>query len=320
MVLSESTSMFYDKGEISRYGDGGELVDANRTRILDVMKNGDAYTYNDYNDLAMLVKLNDRLHFSDARRREAVDKKIGRFMGVDVKSGRMLAFGEDCRVLSWMPMGGEENEMIEEREVGWAWQWRNKMGAPRFNGAWGLTSAAAESVEKVKTLRDEETKRRGDIPQLDTEYRDADMASFRKWDGEEWREMTGAFFGSAVWEDQTGGIWLFRVREVEIIHRGGRRQWLPMDAGMMWQYRLEMESERKGAAAWVVSSETLRRYELVAGGDGQENWHETNRLRLPRFGMQFAGPWIVGERMYWVQAGTLCCEHLDVLKKSGRVN
>jgi hypothetical protein len=152
----------------------------------------------------------------------------------------------------------------------------------------------------LEPARTETSRQRGE---WETRYDSADFTAFRRWQDGQWRELPVSLYGSEPWEDGAGNVWLFRVREAEVLFADGRRQLIPLDAGYVDNYRLAIESPD---AVWVASQESLTRFRLERDKDKRPSrWVKDRVFRLPAFGLGFAGPWIAGQHLYYGSAGKL---------------
>ena len=237
---------------------------------------------------------------------------VHRLAGLDVRKHRLLGFVDGWKTLKWIPLDPDasDGEVIREDSDAWAWCYMNNTPLPRFTGAWTLTPEAAQHLLDVQPQRVEEARRHGEsVPEVFPEYRSADLPSWRRWESGKWRTIDQSLYGVEVWEDGAGGAWHFRVREAEVTFSDGRRQLIPLDAGVAGQFRLAVES---ADAVWVASQQSLRRFRLERDAQGRPSrWLADRPFRLPRFGVGFAGPWIAGESLYYVSGGKLFRAPLD---------
>ena len=239
---------------------------------------------------------------------------VNRLAGLDVRTHRLLGFVDGWKTLKWIPLASDAagEEVIRKDSAAWAWCRMNNTPLPRFTGAWTLTPDAAEHLQKVRPQRVEEARRHGEsVPEVFPEYRSDDLPSWRRWESGKWRRIDQPLYGVEVWEDAAGGVWQFRVREAEVTFPDGRRQLIPLDAGLAGQFRLAVES---ADAVWVASQQSLRRFRLKRDAQGRPSrWAADRRFRLPRLGADFGGPWIAGESLYYVSGGRLFRAPLDEL-------
>ena len=331
--------LFYDQGQAHEARSLAELLEDHHRRLGEVMEDGAAFTAGDHYEQVYFIRMGDALYvheavykrigggcgmfsscgiFRDAQWIERRDQGgfgpnrnyqpiVTRLAGLDLRTHRLLGFVDGCKTLKWIPMapdatGGEE--VIHKDSVAWAWYWMNNTSLPRFTGAWTLTPEVAEHLREVRPQRVEEARKHGEsVPEAFPEYRSADMPSSQRWEDGKWRRIDQSLYGVAVWEDGAGGVWQFRVREAEVTFSDGRRQLIPLDAGIPGQFRLAVESP---GAVWVASQQSLRRFRLERDAPGRPTrWLADRTFRLPRFGVGFAGPWIAGESLYYVSGGVL---------------
>jgi hypothetical protein len=238
---------------------------------------------------------------------------INRWSAADITTHRILGFQDAWKVLRWIPIASDAGavEELARQSEAWAWHWYDHTHLPRYAGAWTLMPEAATHLIAVTPQRQAESKQRGED---ETRFNSADFANFRTWTNSRWRESGFSLYGSEPWSDGSGGVWFFRVREVEVLFADGHRQLIPLDAGLVDRYRLAIESPD---AVWVASQETLTRFRLERDKDKRPSrWVKDRVFRLPAFGLGFAGPWITGENFYYVADSKLFHVTLTELKRA----
>ena len=323
---------FYDSGSSTLTQTLAQLLEQKHQQLSQVMKDGAAFVGGDYYDRSFLVRLGDTFYlqeetwrhrdngvgsqnssgcFRDGNWLEKRDEAapaayqpiINRLVGVDVASHRLLGFQGDYKELRWIPLasdatGGEQ--LVDRGDNSWAFYWVNHTPQPRFEGAWMMTPQANEKWQKIHARRVEDARKKGaSSPDFDVAYQSDDFASFQSWTDGKWQTLESSLYGGEPWTDRLGNIWHFRVREAMVHAPGGRQQLLPLDAGIVEQYRLTIQSS---GAVWITTQNTLCLYVLQKDKThpGQMQWTLGCRFALPQFGVGFAGPWVAGDHFYYV--------------------
>ncbi len=326
--------LFHDRGKTHCVESLEELLQTHHARLLEVLPDGAAFFAGNTHERSWLIRLGDSFYvqevvfhrfengsgyfntagiFRAGQWVKRADERLGRepfrpivnrIAGIDPATHRILGFTNNWKDLAWIPIASDapDAQTLERHEIPWAWTWYNQTSRPRMDGAWTLTPKVAERLIEMAPKRKEEAAARGsDVPSVDARYLSDDMPGFRRWTGGGWREVPHTLYGGKAWEDAADGVWHVRVREASVTFPDGRSQLIPLDAGLPDQYRLAIES---ADAVWLASAHSLTRFRLEQGVEGKQ-WIPDRRLRLPRFGATFAGPWIIGRDMYYTSAGEL---------------
>lgn len=319
IVATDDRCFFYDGGQVRSYGALSELVAAQESRLKDLPGDGWMFINDKRDDERLsLLRMGDTFYLEErfqgkwrmarsALRRDGqwiewreqqlkpdgftdynYQPLLNRITAIDASRQRVLTFADDCKVLKWQALASADSstEELARQSKSWAWYWFNQTQMPRFTKAWTLTPAAATTLASATPN-----------PVGEAEYQSANLPNFRCWEDGRWRETGVSLYGSDTWEDGNGDLWLFRVREAEVLFRDGRRQLIPLDAGFFSCNRLAIESPH---AVWVASQQTVTRFELVG-----TRWQARSVLRLPDYGEGFIGPWIVQNDFYYISHGTL---------------
>jgi len=322
IVATYGHCFFHDRGQTTAHRSLSELVAAHEVRLkeltddawmftnieddeerLRLLRVGDTFyleeKYREHQDGWLLarsalrrdgawIEQHQQQRRADGSPERGYQPLLNRITAIDSARQRVLTFADNWMALRWVSLAGDgaNTETLVQQPKQWAWYWLNQTTMPRFTKAWTLTPAAADRFASATPN-----------PVGEAEYQSADLPNFRGWENGQWRETDVSLYGSDVWEDGNGGLWLFRVREAEVLFRDGRRQLIPLDAGTFLRYRLAIESPE---AVWVTAEQSLTRFSLVRG-----QWTPVSVYRLPRFGEDFDGPWIVGDDVYYTVGAAL---------------
>ncbi|MBI5723506.1 MAG: hypothetical protein HZA50_06070 [Planctomycetes bacterium] len=328
--------LFYDDNRIERYASLHDLFEKRHGRLLEMVKDGEAFYTKKWYFRSAMIRLGDAFYieemldiredkykgsrntsgiFCDGKwleyRRAPLNKSedyrqiTDRLAGFDARARRLVGFQDGWSSLKWIDVmsGGRKTETLAKHDSAWAWCWVNHTSLPRFTTAWTMTPEAAETFLKVEPKRKEETKERNRVPGVEDIYLSGDMPAFRSWKDGGWHVVNHTLFGGAVWEDGAGNVWHFRVREAEVFFADGSSQLIPLDCGTVEQFRLAVESPD---AVWVASQQSLWRFLLVQSGSGKSwKYMPERRFRLPQIGFNFSGPWISGKNVYYASGSNL---------------
>ncbi len=329
--------LFYDRGEAHAAPSLAKLLEAHYQRLQETMADGTAFTAGDDYEQAWFLRMGDTFYVEEAlfkhvgngsgmyrssgifRAGQWIEQReqggfgdrqyepvVNRLVDLDLPTHRLLGFVDGWKTLKWIPLASDacRGEVLRTDSDAWAFRCTNSTSLPRFTGAWTLTPDAAEHFRRVRPQRLEEARNHGYTPpEVYAAYSSDDMPAWRRWQGGKWRTIDRSFCGGTVWEDAAGGVWHFRVREAEVTFPDGRRQLVPLDAGTPERFRMAIES---ADAVWVASQQSLCRFCLQRDMQGRPvRWTAEPPFRLPRFGVDFAGPWIAGGGLYYISAGKL---------------
>jgi hypothetical protein len=339
--------LFYQDGNVETFSTLKELVEARHKELEKVMDDGVAFTAGPPEERLSFLRMGGTFHihdFDDVQvrggggrvERDSLFRDggwvethsthiglegkgepepfLGRLVDLDPNSHRVLGFQGNWKTLRWIPMTGDaaKAEDLLTLDQAWAWVHFNKTHLPRFTGAWTMTPDAARRWAKLYDQRVRETADKGIQPaDFFTEYQTDDFAAFRRWRGGQWRTLDHSLYGTEVFEDEAGGVWQFCAREATVSLPGGRDQLIALDGGGAGDFRLAVETPDR---VWVASRQSLWQFSLARDASGRPlRWEGDRRFRLPRNGLHFAGPWVVGKHLYYVSAGSLYCVALDEL-------
>lgn len=327
--------IWYHAGQAQVYTSLKELVEARHEVMAKTMPDPAAFMSGEHYDEVWLIRAGESFYVEDSiyvetpnssgtversllmrkgqwveqRERGFGDEKyeplLCRMVGLDARSKRVLAFQDSYKTLRWLDLaGGGASRDILGLKTAWAWRMFNKTHLPRFDGSWTLTPEAARRLVAINDEYVKAAAKRGvELDEDDIEYKSEDLPAFRRWDGGKWRTINHSLVGASVFEDAAGGVWQFESRRATVTFADGREQAIPLDAGHAEDFRLAVESPD---AVWVASLESLWRMSLVRDAAGKPwRWEVSRRFRLPRCGLDFAGPWIAGSSMYYLSHGTL---------------